>query len=1261
MAPKRAARTVGRGAGSGGAAAAQPRPKSAQHAKHSGAAAATAAAAAAAPGRPAKRPREAEAPAAAAKYGQLAWVQGGTSSGDAQQASDGPPPARGAPPPPQRPPAPRRGAAPRAASPGPSAASSGDSSGSSGSDSEVEPPRHDAIDLTAETPPAPRPRPPPLVARQPPQAAAAPRQPPAGARGGAARAGKQAPGARAGGGGGGDTEMASPPARASLASPEQLPPPRRATRAAARAAAAPQGRAAAGAAAGGAGRQGAAAAPGGGASGSGGGGGGDAAAAYLRWVRSTLHEGLAQLRHLGPLDVLAALRGEGAEGEGEEAEEGEGAPPAPAAAPLGQARQRAAAPPPPPRPGRQQQQQEQQRQQDGEQERGQPAGFGSPMQRGAAGAGGGGAGDGGGDGGGDAAPSPMSIAAASPAPGVSPGPAYSPMAVTPDTGGRPSRGRQGVEAASNAAAEAGRGGPSGGGSQQQQQQQQQAVAGEAPRGGGGGAAQGAPSPRRPPPRPRGARGQPAAVAPLSPGGGSQGGGSLPSIGFLTATEVLERVERLARETDAICAAAAAEEEPAAGALPPPQQQQQQQQQPMSPPARVTRAAAAAAAGDAGAGPSAGPSGAQPPPALPPLAPPAAGQQQQQAQTAAQAAAAPGARPQVSQSEAGLVLPPEAADLGFFDRGPPVCESFPFQADAIAFAEWCNAAGPDLAATRATNFRSFGERWAALQHHMARLTPGWRRGGGVAEWAQQQQQQQQGQRQQTVQGQQGQGQAGGPQAQPAAAHPGGEGGAAGGAAAGGGGAVPFVRDTWSLWGKHRSKGLLGRHLYEIIWERRPCHLYFDIEYCRRANPEVRGERLVSLLVALVREEYAARWGLALQPEWVLELDSTTPDKFSRHLVVRAPGAAFRDNIAAGAFVAAVLGRREALSELYVRKPLPHGAAAPLDGAADGSNGGVGRVCVVDKGVYTKNRHFRLPWSCKGGKTALLEPTARFVMSAAARSAAPLPKEQIMLLAMICNVAPDAQPLEIAAPAPPPASARLGGAPGGLARVAEEGVIQVPEHPSLGPIVAGTTAPPGAGGSAPRCVPERAGGVGGIEEYEITRGGAGYRAVKVSWIYRQDGGDRPWRDALQQAALNAISFVEDVARRRAGGLHAAVRTVAYCGDDGAVAYSLIGPGSHACLRLERSHRSNHVFFVLDFATGQFCQKCHDPECWGYRSPWMPLPPEVWRRGALAHLVAARAAAMVEAQQAAAGGGGGGGQGGAAAGAAGAGAEQLLLDGV
>ena len=74
------------------------------------------------------------------------------------------------------------------------------------------------------------------------------------------------------------------------------------------------------------------------------------------------------------------------------------------------------------------------------------------------------------------------------------------------------------------------------------------------------------------------------------------------------------------------------------------------------------------------------------------------------------------------------------------------------------------------------------------------------------------------------------------------------------------------------------------------------------------------------------------------------------------------------------------------------------------------------------------------------------------------------------------------------------------------------------------------------------------------------------------------------------------------------------MAYCGAGGTVAYSMIGPGSHACQRIGRSHRSNHVFYVVDFESGHYCQKCHDPECSHWRSPWLPLPVGVWRRGEL-----------------------------------------------
>lgn len=45
----------------------------------------------------------------------------------------------------------------------------------------------------------------------------------------------------------------------------------------------------------------------------------------------------------------------------------------------------------------------------------------------------------------------------------------------------------------------------------------------------------------------------------------------------------------------------------------------------------------------------------------------------------------------------------------------------------------------------------------------------------------------------------------------------------------------------------------------------------------------------------------RFDVRLEDSWIIELDSSTPAKFSRHLVIRVPGAAFQSNFHVGAFV------------------------------------------------------------------------------------------------------------------------------------------------------------------------------------------------------------------------------------------------------------------------------------------------------------------------------------------------------------------------
>ena len=99
----------------------------------------------------------------------------------------------------------------------------------------------------------------------------------------------------------------------------------------------------------------------------------------------------------------------------------------------------------------------------------------------------------------------------------------------------------------------------------------------------------------------------------------------------------------------------------------------------------------------------------------------------------------------------------------------------------------------------------------------------------------------------------------------------------------------------------------RHYYELIREGCPCHLYFDLEFKTAANPRADGAAMVRYLVELLKRELADRFGLRVEDEDLVELDSSTPAKFSRHLVVRAPGVAFRDNVHAGAVAQSLVAR------------------------------------------------------------------------------------------------------------------------------------------------------------------------------------------------------------------------------------------------------------------------------------------------------------------------------------------------------------------
>lgn len=204
-----------------------------------------------------------------------------------------------------------------------------------------------------------------------------------------------------------------------------------------------------------------------------------------------------------------------------------------------------------------------------------------------------------------------------------------------------------------------------------------------------------------------------------------------------------------------------------------------------------------------------------------------------------------------------------------------------------------------------------------------------------------------------------------------------------------------------------------HLYEVILDRRPCWLYFDLEFSTEANPNADNARVAEAFRETLASFCKDVLGATLDWSSVLEMDSSTPAKFSMHVVAKhlrresgteQPGPAgdasgnsaaaegdenpsllhlaFANNAQAGLLVRELIAYARArrhqpgspshflfLSSPQTLGPLACGAATDKVGA------GTREVSLIDESVYSRNRCFRLLYNSKFGKRAALRLAAR----------------------------------------------------------------------------------------------------------------------------------------------------------------------------------------------------------------------------------------------------------------------------------------------
>ncbi len=164
-----------------------------------------------------------------------------------------------------------------------------------------------------------------------------------------------------------------------------------------------------------------------------------------------------------------------------------------------------------------------------------------------------------------------------------------------------------------------------------------------------------------------------------------------------------------------------------------------------------------------------------------------------------------------------------------------------------------------------------------------------------------------------------------------------------------------------------------------------YLKKDLEYNKIANQnitEADNEILMDEFINELSSELSNTFDIGINRRHVVDLDSSTAKKFSRHLIVHLPGRElFEDAPTCGAFVRKFIGRiaeevangtmaekRPTLAKyLFVNNEVKlEGECVIQESEKENVHKDQPKTCFVDIGVYTRNRLFRLLGSTKFGK-------------------------------------------------------------------------------------------------------------------------------------------------------------------------------------------------------------------------------------------------------------------------------------------------------
>lgn len=179
---------------------------------------------------------------------------------------------------------------------------------------------------------------------------------------------------------------------------------------------------------------------------------------------------------------------------------------------------------------------------------------------------------------------------------------------------------------------------------------------------------------------------------------------------------------------------------------------------------------------------------------------------------------------------------------------------------------------------------------------------------------------------------------------------------------------LVADAKNFFGVFKNRPLQKRTAYEVIAVHCRSKLYFDLEFENEYNKTSDGVAMTQVLINIVKFYIKKCFGVTCSENEIINLNSSSETKFSKHLIFNFKSIVFKDNHHAGNFVRMLFIEIEKIVNDF--QPEVNVSSSDLETLFIYDKDGT-KKSFCDMSVYSRNRNFRIYKATKYGKNRPLE--------------------------------------------------------------------------------------------------------------------------------------------------------------------------------------------------------------------------------------------------------------------------------------------------